>query len=88
MSSETRISCQYVAPAKGFDMKNRPKPRGRLVDYHLGCCIETRFWKIARKKEVEDWVAGFTYKSWSGRIPGFNDYGWKASICLRGELRA
>jgi len=28
-------------------MKNRPKPRIRPVDYHLECCIEAGFWKIA-----------------------------------------
>jgi hypothetical protein len=28
-------------------MKNRPKPRIRPVDYHLECCIEARFRKIA-----------------------------------------
>jgi len=32
---------------KGFDMENRPKPRIRPVDYHLECCIEARFLKIA-----------------------------------------
>ena len=41
------LSCQDVFTPKGFDMKNRPKPRIRPVDYHLGCCIEARFGEIA-----------------------------------------
>jgi hypothetical protein len=32
---------------KSFGVKNRPKPRIRPVDYHLECCVEARFWKIA-----------------------------------------
>ena len=54
------LKCRYrfilprCFPPKGFDMKNRPKPRIRSVDYHLECCIEARFWKIAstRKKSL------------------------------------
>ena len=38
-----------VSPPRGFDMKNRPKPRIRPVDYHLECCIEAGFWKIASR---------------------------------------
>jgi len=43
-----------VSPSKGLDMKKRPKPKVRPVDYHLECWIEARFWKIAstgRKRE-------------------------------------
>jgi hypothetical protein len=39
-------ACQDVYPPKGFDMKNRSKPRIRSVDYHLECCMEVRFSKI------------------------------------------
>jgi hypothetical protein len=31
----SRFSCQDVSPPKGFEMKNRPKPKVRPVDYHL-----------------------------------------------------
>jgi hypothetical protein len=39
---------------KGFDMKNRPKPRIRPVVYYLECCIEARFLKIASRKCYSD----------------------------------
>ena len=44
----SKISCQDVSPPKGFEMKNRPKPRVRPVDYHLECCIVARFRKTAK----------------------------------------
>ena len=37
--------CQDVPLPKGFDMKNRPKPRIRPVDYHWECCVKARFRK-------------------------------------------
>jgi hypothetical protein len=46
------IACQDVSPPKGFDMKNRPKPGIRLLDYHLKCCIEARFWKNSKQEGV------------------------------------
>jgi hypothetical protein len=42
------IACQDVSPPKDFDMKNRPKPGVGLVDCHLKCCIEARFWKNSK----------------------------------------
>jgi hypothetical protein len=47
LNPKALIACQDVSPPKGFDKKNRPKPGIRLVDRHLECCLEARFWKIA-----------------------------------------
>jgi hypothetical protein len=50
--SRLRISCQFLHLPKGFDLKNKSTPWIRSIDYHLECCIDARFWKIAisRKK--------------------------------------
>jgi len=50
--TKLNISCQDVSPPKGFDMKNRTKPRIGLVDYHLECCIEARFRKITSTRKL------------------------------------
>ena len=42
-----RTHCQDVSHSKGFDVKDRPKPRIRPIDYHLECCIEARFRNVA-----------------------------------------
>jgi hypothetical protein len=35
------------------------------------------------KEELRKGIANFTYKSCSGTILGFNDYGWKSSILVQ-----
>ena len=42
------IACQNVPLPKGFDMKNKLKPRIRSVYYWLKCCMEVRFWKMRK----------------------------------------
>ena len=79
MNSKPRISCQDVSPPKGFDMKNRPKPRIRPVDYHLECCIEVRFAKITSTGRAETVVVDSKY----GTIDNFfacSELGVKAHI--------
>lgn len=39
-----RISYQDVSPPKSFDMKNRPKPKIRPIDYHLEYCMKAGIW--------------------------------------------
>jgi len=41
-------------------MKKRLKPAIRPVDYHMECCIEARFWKIASTgSNTRDGAEGF-----------------------------
>jgi hypothetical protein len=47
LNSNLQIFCQDLPSPDGFDLKNKSKPWIRSVDYHLQCCIEARFWKLA-----------------------------------------
>ena len=47
LNSNLQISCQDLPFPDGFDLKNKSKPWIRSVDYHLECCIEARFLKLA-----------------------------------------
>ena len=52
---------QVMFPPKGFDMKKRPKPRIRPVDYHVECCIEAGFWKNSEQQEGRGENAGYSF---------------------------
>ena len=57
------IACQDVFSRKSFYMEDRSKPRITPFDYHLECCIEARFLKMARKKafrEIFCYIDGLT----------------------------
>jgi hypothetical protein len=56
-----RIACQDDFPQKGFDMKTRPKPRIRSVDYHLEFCMEARLSKMRISGREETGGANNTY---------------------------
>jgi hypothetical protein len=45
-------------------MKNRPKPWIRPVDYHLECCIEARFWKIASTRKEDSMETSLNLPNW------------------------